>query len=83
MNIAGKSVPRPRVLVAACACELAALALMSWQLFDPRPAQVIVAMSVGQVLGTASFLAFGWVVWRDLRAARRAAREVIDRDTAE
>jgi hypothetical protein len=83
MNIAGRVVPRSRVLVVACACELAALALMSWQLFDPRPAQVIVAMSVGQILGTASFLAFLHVVWRDLRAARRAAREAVDRSTAE
>jgi hypothetical protein len=83
MNIAGNRIPRSRVLVAACGCELAALALMSWQFFDPRPAQVIVAMSFGQILGTASFLAFLHVVWRDLRAARRAAREAVDRDTAE
>ncbi len=65
----------PRLLVAACVCALAALALMVWQIFDPRPLQVIVAMSVGQVLGTASFVAFLSMVWRDLRRAR--AREAV------
>jgi len=67
-----------RVLFIACACALAALALMSWQLFDPRPLQVIVAMSVGQVLGTSSFLCFLYVVGQDLRPARKAARDVLD-----
>jgi hypothetical protein len=52
---------------------------MSWQLFEPGPLQVIVAMSVGQVLGTASFLAFLYVVLRDLGAARKAAREAFER----
>ncbi|HTQ48638.1 MAG TPA: hypothetical protein VMI75_38035 [Polyangiaceae bacterium] len=63
-----------RLLVVACACALAALALMTWQLFDPRAFPVVVAMSVGQVLGTASFVAFGLVVLADYRAMRRAAR---------
>jgi hypothetical protein len=49
---------------------LAALGLMAWSLFDPRVFPVIVAMSVGQILGTASFAAFGWVVLSDLRARR-------------
>jgi len=35
---------------------------------------VMVAMSVGQVLGTASFVAFGYVVYADYRARRRAAK---------
>jgi hypothetical protein len=64
-----------RLLTIACVCALAALALMTWQLFDPRVFPVIVAMSLGQVLGTASFAAFGYVVFADVRARLRAARE--------
>jgi hypothetical protein len=67
-----------RVLFVACTCALAALALMSWQLFDPRPFQVIVAMSAGQLLGTISLFSFIYVVVRDLRPAREAARKVLD-----
>jgi hypothetical protein len=48
---------------------------MTWQLFDPGVLPVIVAMSAGQVLGTVSFAAFGYVVIADLRAQRRARRE--------
>jgi ABC-type branched-subunit amino acid transport system permease subunit len=64
-----------RLLVVACVCALAALALMTLQLFDPTVWPVMVAMSLGQVLGTASFAAFGYVVFADLRARRRALRE--------
>jgi hypothetical protein len=56
-----------RVLRLACLLALAALGLMAWSLFDPRVFPVIVAMSLGQILGTASFAAFGWVVLSDLR----------------
>lgn len=61
----------PRVrrwLVVACVSSLAALALMTWQLFDPSVWPVMVAMSFGQVLGTASLAAFGYVVVADFRA---------------
>jgi hypothetical protein len=60
-----------RWLVVACVCALAALALMTWQIFDPTVWPVMVAMSFGQVLGTASLLAFGYVVVADLRARRQ------------
>jgi hypothetical protein len=46
---------------------LVALALMAWSQLVPHPIPVIVAMSVGQLLGTASFVAFLWVVASDLR----------------
>jgi hypothetical protein len=49
-----------------------ALALMTWSLFDPRPLPVIAAMSVGQVLGTMSFVGFLYVVARDLRLSRKS-----------
>ena len=61
-----------RWLVVACACALAALALMTWQIFDPTVWPVMVAMSLGQVLGTASLAAFGYVVVADFRARRRS-----------
>jgi hypothetical protein len=70
------SMRRPdRWLAVACVCALAALALMTWQIFDPTVWPVMVAMSLGQVLGTASFAAFGYVVLADFRAQRRVARE--------
>jgi hypothetical protein len=56
------------ILVGACWLALVALGLMIWSLFDPRPIPVVVAMSVGQVLGTLSLLSFGYVVvvdWRE------------------
>jgi uncharacterized membrane protein YbhN (UPF0104 family) len=67
--------PFERWLVVACACALAALALMTWQIFDPTVWPVMVAMSLGQVLGTASFAAFGYVVFADFRARRLAGKK--------
>jgi hypothetical protein len=60
-----------RVLQSACVLALVALGLFVWSLFDPRPIPVILAMSVGQVIGTVSLLAFLVVVARDLRAGQR------------
>jgi len=60
----------PRVLAAACVLALVALALMVWSLLRPTPLPVLVAMSVGQVLGTISLLMFGAVVLADMRRAR-------------
>ena len=65
--------PYARVLRGACLLALAALGLMTWSLFDPRPIPVILAMSLGQVLGTLSLLAFVICVVADVRA-RRARR---------
>jgi hypothetical protein len=64
--------PSPsRLMTVACVLALAALALIVWSLFDPRPVPVIAAMSVGQGLGTLSFGAFLLVVLRDVRARYR------------
>ena len=60
--------PPRRVMTIACALALFALALIVWPLLDPRPIPVIVAMSVGQVIGTMSFGAFLVVVVNDWRA---------------
>jgi hypothetical protein len=71
-----------RWLVVACVSALAALALMTWQIFDPTVWPVMVAMSFGQVLGTASFVAFGYVVFTDYRAQRRADRAGVQSTSA-
>ncbi|MEO8877940.1 MAG: hypothetical protein ABI461_20270 [Polyangiaceae bacterium] len=64
----------PRILKAACVLALAALGLMSWSLFDPRPIPVVLAMSLGQVLGTMSLGAFVVVVVVDVRTRLKAAK---------
>jgi cytosine/uracil/thiamine/allantoin permease len=60
------------ILRVSCICALAGLALMTWQLFEPRVVPIIVAMSLGQILGTASFAAYLFVVFDDFRTHRRA-----------
>jgi len=67
--------PFERWLIVSCVCALAALGLMTWQIFDPTVWPVMIAMSLGQVLGTASFAAFGYVVFADFRAQRLASKK--------
>jgi hypothetical protein len=59
-----------RILRAACCLSLVAIALMVWSVLDPRPAPVVLAMSVGQVFGTLALGAFLIVVLADLRRAK-------------
>ncbi|MEO7110485.1 MAG: hypothetical protein ABI183_08620 [Polyangiaceae bacterium] len=68
-----------RILSIACVFSLVAVGLMVWSLFDPRPVPVIVAMSLGQVIGTLSLLAFLFVVASDLRPLFRSTPD--DRDS--
>lgn len=60
-----------RLLRFACFLALAALPLMVWSLFDPTVWPVLIALSVGQVIGTLSFLLFLVAVARDLHVRRR------------
>lgn len=60
---------RSRLLVAACVLGLIGLALMTWSLFDQGWIPVMMAMSVGQGIGTLSFVLFLLVVVIDLRGA--------------
>jgi hypothetical protein len=60
-----------RFLRRASVLALLALVLMMWSIFDPRPAPVLIALTVGQVLGTLSLAGFIFVVVHDLRARRR------------
>ena len=57
------------VVRAACVGSLAALGLIVWSQLDPSPIAVIVAMSVGQAIGTASLGLFVLAIVSDLRRA--------------
>lgn len=57
---------RWRLLRLAAALALVALALIVWSVVAPSPLSVMVAMSLGQALGTASFGAYVSVVVADL-----------------
>ncbi len=59
-----------RILRAACVLALVAIGLMVWSVLDPRPAPVVIAMSLGQVFGTLALAAFLFVVFTDLRSAK-------------
>jgi hypothetical protein len=58
-----------RLLSIACWLTLAALALMVYSVLVPRPIPVVLAMSVGQGLGTLAFLLFAFVFLNDLKKA--------------
>jgi CHASE2 domain-containing sensor protein len=60
---------RSKLMVYACVLGLIALALMSWSLFDQGWIPVMMAMSVGQVVGTLSLLLFVIIAIIDLRRA--------------
>lgn len=60
---------RSRLLVVACVLGLIGLALMSWSLFDQGWIPVMMAMSIGQGIGTLSLALFLLVVIIDLRRA--------------
>ena len=60
---------RSQLMVWACLLGLVGLALMSWSLFDQGWIPVMMAMSVGQGIGTLSLLLFIAIVVIDLRKA--------------
>jgi cation transport ATPase len=64
-----------RLLRVSAVLTLIALALMAWSMLQPTPLPVMLAMSVGQAIGTLAFSLYGYVVVADLRRARRARRE--------
>lgn len=74
-----------RALRAAAIAALVALALMVWGILDPHPISLVIAMSVGQAIGTASFVVFLAVVFFDLRSANvfgNVVRRLSDRARA-
>jgi CHASE2 domain-containing sensor protein len=63
------SASRSRLMVYACVLGLIGLLLMSWSLFDQGWIPVMMAMSVGQGIGTLSLALFLVIVIIDLRQA--------------
>lgn len=57
-----------RLLERASVLGLAALALMAWSVLDARPTPIVLAMTLGQAIGTASVVVFLVAVGRDLQA---------------
>ena len=66
-----KAVKVPELLRIAAALSLVALGLMLWSCFDPRPAPVLIGLSLGQALGTAAFAVYLAIVIWDLRRRRK------------
>jgi peptidoglycan/LPS O-acetylase OafA/YrhL len=62
---------REKVLRVASVCALIGLALMVWSVVDPRPLPVLLGLSVGQAIGTASFLLYLLVIASDLRLRKK------------
>jgi hypothetical protein len=60
-----------KLLRIACVLGLVALPLMVWSVFDPRVWPVLIALSVGQAIGTFSFVLYLVVVVRDLGVVKR------------
>jgi hypothetical protein len=56
---------------------LVALGLMVWSMVVPTPLPVMLAMTVGQGIGTLAFGIYGFVVIRDIRRSMRAKRASI------
>ena len=50
---------------------LIGLAFMVWSMLEPTPMPVMLAMTVGQVVGSAAFGIYLFIVVRDLRRARQ------------
>ncbi len=63
-----------KLLRVSCVLGLIALPLMVWSVFDPTVWPVFLALSVGQALGTLSFVLFLAVVARDLALERKLRR---------
>ncbi len=66
-----------RLIRAAAVLAIVALPLMVWSVFNPTVWPILVALSLGQGLGTLSFLMFLVVVVREAlfaRAERRSLR---------
>ncbi len=59
----------------AAVLTLLALASMVWSMLDPTPLPVMLAMSLGQALGTLAFALYGLAIYKDLRRIRRERRE--------
>lgn len=69
-----------RVLAVSAVLTGLGLGFMLWSLLVPTALPVVLAMSLGQGLGTLAFALFGWVVVSDLRTKRAEPAEPTERD---
>ncbi len=60
----------------ACVLAIVGLGLMMWSLFDPRAQPVLVALSLGQAIGTLSLALYLRVVLQHYRAGRARAGQL-------
>jgi hypothetical protein len=67
--------PAPRLLRGAAVLTLLGLGFMVWSMLDPRVLPVMLAMTLGQILGTFAFLLYGIAVLQDVLRIRRERRE--------
>jgi len=64
-----------RLIQVSAVLTILALALMAWSMLEPTPLPVMLAMSVGQLIGTVAFALYGIAIWRDFRQSRRDRRD--------
>jgi hypothetical protein len=62
-------------LQVSAALTLIGLALMVWSMAEPTPLPVMLAMTVGQAIGTLAFAIYAFIVVRELRRELRRSRE--------
>ena len=62
---------------------LIGLALMVWSILVPTPLPVMLAMTVGQFVGTAAFGIYIYIVVRDVRRVRAVLRAAASARKAE
>lgn len=70
MNFPAPRMKRRKAIDIACGLGLLSLALIVTSVVSPRPIPVFLAMTLGQVIGTISFVMFLIVVAFDLRRAK-------------
>lgn len=70
-----RRVKMPTLLRFSAAFTILGLVLMVWSLLQPTPLPVMLAMSVGQMFGTAAFVLYLISIVIDLRRVRRARRD--------
>lgn len=67
----------------ACGFAIVGLGFMMWSLFDPRPPPILLALSLGQVIGTLSLVVYVVVIVRDYRGRQRAAPGPVNSDESD
>jgi hypothetical protein len=58
----------------SCWMTLLGLLMFVWSVLDPDPVPVMIAMSIGQAIGTGAFVLYLAVIVADLRSADRRKR---------